>query len=107
MGEFGPLVSFRVAVGSGLAFLAAQLTDVAIFNRLRASAWWKAPLVSTLISASLDTAIFFTLAFSAAFTALEPANDVTWAGEMLPLLGLGPTAPLWVSLAIGDQIERR
>ena len=38
MGEFGPLVSFRVAVGSGLAFLAAQLTDVAIFNRLRASA---------------------------------------------------------------------
>ncbi len=106
MGEFGPLVSFRVAVGSGLAFLAAQLTDVAIFNRLRASAWWKAPLVSTLISASLDTAIFFTLAFSAAFTALEPANDVTWAGEMLPLLGLGPTAPLWVSLAIADWLVK-
>lgn len=106
MGEFGPLVSFRVAVGSGLAFLAAQLTDVAIFNRLRAGSWWKAPLVSTLISASMDTAIFFTLAFSAAFTFLEPANDVTWAGEMLPLLGAGPTAPLWVSLAVADWLVK-
>ena len=106
MGEFGPLVSFRVAVGSGLAFLAAQLTDVAIFNRLRDRAWWKAPLVSTLISASLDTAIFFTIAFSAALSALEPANDVTWAGEMLPLLGAGPVAPLWVSLAVADWLVK-
>lgn len=106
MGEFRPLVSFRVAVGSGLAFLAAQLTDVAIFNRLRGRAWWKAPLVSTLISASLDTAIFFTIAFSAALSVLEPANDVTWAGEMLPLLGLGPTAPLWVSLAVADWLVK-
>ncbi len=106
MGEFGPLVSLRVAVGSGLAFLAAQLTDVAIFNRLRGRAWWQAPLLSTLISASLDTAIFFTLAFSAAFTALEPANDVTWAAEMLPLLGAGPIAPLWVSLAVADWLVK-
>lgn len=106
MGEFGPLVSFRVAVGSGLAFLVAQLTDVAVFNRLRAAAWWKAPLVSTLISASLDTAIFFTFAFSAALTLLEPANDVSWAGEMLPLLGLGPVVPLWVSLAVADWLVK-
>jgi queuosine precursor transporter len=106
MGEFGPLVSLRVAIGSGVAFLAAQLTDVAIFNRLRSGAWWKAPLVSTLISASLDTAIFFSIAFSAAFTALEPANDVSWAGEMLPLLGLGPVAPLWVSLGVADWLVK-
>lgn len=106
MGEFGPLVSFRVAVGSGLAFLAAQLTDVAIFNRLHGRAWWMAPLVSTLISASLDTVIFFTIAFSAALSALEPANDVTWAGEMLPLLGAGPVAPLWVSLAVADWLVK-
>ena len=63
-------------------------------------------MVSTLISASMDTAIFFTLAFSAAFTFLEPANDVTWAGEMLPLLGHGPTAPLWVSLAVADWLVK-
>jgi hypothetical protein len=106
MGEFGPLVSFRVALGSGLAFLAAQLTDVTIFNRLRAGTWWKAPLFSTLVSSSLDTAIFFTTAFSTALTALEPANDVSWAAEALPLLGLGPVVPLWVSLAVGDWLVK-
>ena len=106
MGEYGPLVSLRVAFGSGVAFLAAQLTDVAVFHRLRSGAWWKAPLVSTLVSSSLDTAIFFTIAFSAALTALEPANDVSWAGEMLPLLGLGPVAPLWVSLAVADWLVK-
>ena len=84
----------------------AQLTDVAVFNRLRAGAWWKAPLVSTLVSSSLDTAIFFTIAFSAALTALEPMNDVSWAGEMLPLLGLGPVAPLWVPLAVADWLVK-
>lgn len=106
IGEFGPLVSFRVALGSGLAFLAAQLTDVAVFNRLRAGTWWKAPLVSTLVSSSLDTAIFFSIAFSAVLTGLEPANDVTWAGEMLPLLGMGPVVPLWVSLATADWLVK-
>lgn len=106
MGEFGPLVSFRVAIGSGAAFLAAQLTDIAVFNRLRAGSWWKAPLVSTLVSATLDTAMFFSIAFSAALTMLEPANDVSWAGEMLPLLGAGPVAPLWVSLATADLLVK-
>ncbi len=106
IGDFGPLVSFRVALGSGLAFLAAQLTDIAVFNRLRAGSWWRAPLISTLVSSSLDTAIFFTMAFSAALTALEPANDVSWAGEMLPLLGFGPVVPLWVSLATADWLVK-
>ena len=106
MGEFGPLVSFRVALGSGLAFLAAQLTDITVFNRLRAGSWWRAPLISTLVSSSLDTAIFFTFAFSAMLGALEPANDVSWAGEMLPLLGLGPVVPLWVSLACADWLVK-
>lgn len=102
MGEFGPLVSLRVAVGSGLAFLAAQLTDIAVFNRLRAGSWWRAPFVSTLVSASMDTAIFFSVAFSASLAMLEPGNVPVWAGEVLPLLGLGPAAPLWVSLAVAD-----
>jgi len=102
MGEFGPLVTLRVALASGVAFLTAQLLDVAIFDRLRAGAWWRAPLVSTLIGASVDTALFFTIAFSSSLIWLEPNNDVAWANEALPLLGLGPTAPLWMSLALAD-----
>jgi uncharacterized integral membrane protein (TIGR00697 family) len=102
IGEFGPLVTLRIAIGSGLAFLTAQLLDVAIFNRLRDGKWWSAPLASTLIGSTIDTAIFFTIAFSGALSFIEPANDVSWAGEMLPMLGLGPVAPLWMSLAVAD-----
>jgi queuosine precursor transporter len=106
VGEFGPLVTLRVALGSGLAFLIAQLVDIAVFNRLRAGSWWRAPLVSTLFGATLDTAIFFTVAFSAALMFIEPGNDVSWAGEMLPLLGFGPQVPLWVSLATADWLVK-
>jgi len=102
MGEFGPLVTWRIATGSGLAFLCAQLLDVSIFDRLRKGAWWRAPLASTLVGSSVDTAIFFTVAFSGALGFLEPANDVSWAGEMLPMLGAGPVVPLWASLALAD-----
>ena len=102
MGEFGPLVTWRIAIGSGLAFLTAQLLDVAIFDRLRHGTWWRAPLASTLVGSSVDTAIFFTIAFSGALTFIEPGNDVAWAGEMLPMLGMGPVTPLWVSLAVAD-----
>jgi queuosine precursor transporter len=102
MGEFGPLVTVRIAIGSGLAFLCAQLLDISVFNRLRQSSWWRAPLVSTLVGASLDTAIFFSVAFASALSFLEPANDVAWANEVLPLLGWGPQAPLWMSMASAD-----
>ena len=102
MGEFGPLVTWRIAAGSGLAFLTAQLLDVSIFDKLRGGAWWEAPLASTIIGSAVDTALFFTIAFSASLAFLEPANDVSWAGEVLPILGLGPAAPLWVSLALAD-----
>ena len=100
-GEFGPLVTLRIAMGSGIAFLTAQLLDVAIFDRLREGRWY-APLVSTLVGSAVDTALFFTIAFSASLTFLEPANDVSWANEMPPLLGQGPVSPLWVSLAVAD-----
>ena len=106
MGEFGPLVTWRIAIGSGLAFLTAQLIDVAVFNRFREGSWWRAPLASTLVGSTLDTAIFFTLAFSQAFVFLEPSNDVSWAGETLPLLGAGPVVPLWVSLAVADWMVK-
>jgi uncharacterized integral membrane protein (TIGR00697 family) len=101
-GEFGPLVTWRIAMGSGIAFLTAQLLDIAIFDRLRSGAWWRAPVVSSVIGSSVDTALFFTIAFSAQLAFLEPGNDVSWANEALPLLGLGPVAPLWVSLAVAD-----
>lgn len=97
-----PAVTLRIAIGSGLAFLTAQLLDVGIFAALRRGAWWKAPLVSTLIGSTVDTALFFSIAFSASLSFIEPGNDVSWAGEILPILGFGPMAPLWVSLAIAD-----
>lgn len=105
-GEFGPLVTLRIALGSGIAFLTAQLLDVSIFDKMRDGAWWRAPLASTLIGASVDTALFFSIAFSASLSFIEPTNDVSWAGEMLPMLGIGPVAPLWVSLAVADWMVK-
>lgn len=101
-----PAVTLRIAVGSGLAFLTAQMMDVAIFDRLRSGAWWRAPLASTLVGSALDTAIFFTIAFSGALAFLEPGNDVSWATETLPLLGVGPVVPLWVSLGFADWMVK-
>ncbi|WP_417742953.1 queuosine precursor transporter [Salipiger sp.] len=101
-----PAVTLRVAIGSGLAFLTAQMIDVAIFDRLRTGSWWRAPLASTLVGSALDTAIFFTIAFSSALSFLEPGNDVSWAGETLPLLGAGPMVPLWVSLGTADWLVK-
>ena len=102
MGEFGPLVTLRIAIGSGTAFLVGQLLDVAVFDRLRRAEWWRAPLISTLLGASIDTAIFFTIAFSMSLSFLEPGNDVSWAAETGALLGIGPMVPFWVSLAVAD-----
>jgi uncharacterized integral membrane protein (TIGR00697 family) len=101
-GPFGPLVSLRVAMGSGTAFLVGQLLDVAVFNRLRRGSWWRAPFVASVMGSVLDTALFFSIAFSASLSFLAPGVDVAWANEALPLLGRGPVAPLWVSLALAD-----
>lgn len=101
-GAHGPLVTWRVALASGLAYLVAQLLDVAIFHRLRQGAWWRAPLASSIVGSAVDTGLFFFVAFSATLSLLEPGNDVAWANTALPLLGVGPMAPLWVSLALAD-----
>ncbi|HSF92067.1 MAG TPA: queuosine precursor transporter [Paracoccaceae bacterium] len=101
-----PAVTLRIALGSGTAFLLAQLTDVLIFDRLRQGKWWRAPLVSSIVGSSLDTALFFSIAFSASLVFLEPANDVSWAGATLPLLGFGPVVPLWVSLGAADFVVK-
>ena len=102
MGEFGPLVTLRIAIGSATAFLVGQLLDVSVFDRLRRAEWWRAPLVSTLIGSTVDSAIFFTIAFAASLSFLEPGNDLSWAAEPGALLGFGPVVPFWVSLAVAD-----
>ena len=95
------LATPRIAIASGSAFLVAQFLDVSIFNQLRNRVWWMPPLVSTLIGSVLDTAIFFTLAFSASAGFLGP--DDAFALEAAPLLGfLAAEAPRWVSWALGD-----
>ncbi|KPQ05838.1 MAG: hypothetical protein HLUCCA12_13740 [Rhodobacteraceae bacterium HLUCCA12] len=106
VGEFGPLVTLRIALASGLAFLVAQMLDIAIFDCLRDRRWWKAPLASTLVGSSVDTALFFSIAFAASLTFLEPGNDVSWAAEPSPLLGWGAVAPFWVSMAVADWLVK-
>ncbi|WP_071795418.1 queuosine precursor transporter [Natronohydrobacter thiooxidans] len=102
IGEFGPLVTLRIALGSGIAFLTAQMLNIFVFDRLREGRWWRAPLGSTLIGSAVDTALFFSIAFSASLSVIAPGDDVSWAGEILPMLGFGPELPLWVSLAVAD-----
>lgn len=54
----------RIALASGSAFLLAQLLDIFVFDRLRRMTWWRAPLASSVFGSSLDTALFFSLAFA-------------------------------------------
>ncbi|MDQ2095637.1 queuosine precursor transporter [Rhodalgimonas zhirmunskyi] len=100
-------VPLRIAVASGVGFLVAQLTDVAVFNRFRQGRWWRAPLVSTLIGSALDTAIFFTLGFSALLSFGADADAaISWAWAPAPFMLAGPEAPLWVSLAFADWLVK-
>ena len=101
-------VAFRVAIGSGVAFLVAQLTDIYVFDQLREGTWWRAPLVSSMIGSIIDTALFFTIAFSESVHLFSEAvdNEISWAWELAPLLTTGADAPLWMSLAIADWIVK-
>ena len=61
--NFTDLISIRIAIGSGTAFLVAQLLDVQIFDQLRKKEWFVAPLTSSLIGSTIDTFIFFSISF--------------------------------------------
>ncbi len=61
--NFTDLISIRIAIGSGTAFLVAQLLDVQIFDKLRQKEWFVAPLTSSLIGSTIDTFIFFSISF--------------------------------------------
>ena len=75
--NFADLISIRIAIGSGSAFLAAQLLDVQIFDKLRKNTWYIAPLISSSIGSIVDTFLFFSIAF---------------AGTGVP----------WITLSLGD-----
>ena len=91
----------RIAIASGGAFLIGQLLDVTVFNWLRRQSWWRAPVFGSLAGSVIDTAIFFGIAFSAAFAFVGP--DDGFALEQAPVLGfMAETAPRWISWAIGD-----
>ena len=63
--NFADLISVRIAIGSGTAFLVAQLIDVQIFDKLRKKRWFVAPLTSSFIGSTVDTFLFFSISFYA------------------------------------------
>jgi uncharacterized integral membrane protein (TIGR00697 family) len=75
--NFQDVISIRIALGSGTAFLVAQLIDIEIFQRLRNKEWFVAPITSSIFGSTIDTFLFFSISF------------------------LGTNVP-WVTLAFGD-----
>ena len=61
--NYSDLISIRIVIGSGTAFLVAQLIDVNIFDKLRNKIWFAAPLISSLIGSTIDTFLFFSISF--------------------------------------------
>src|SRR5690606_22061102 len=102
------LATPRIAIASGTAFLVAQLLDISIFHRLRNSAWWHAPMFSSLVSSALDTVIFFSLAMAPAFAGIDALFGMEDSSLAFPapLLGIGVQVELWQSLALGDFLVK-
>ncbi|KKC35785.1 hypothetical protein WH87_14445 [Devosia epidermidihirudinis] len=100
-----PATTQRIAMASATAFLVGQLLDIAVFSRLRATkAWYLPPLLGSLFGSMIDTAIFFTVAFSPALAGIDALFGLQDGslGFPAPWLGVGPEVPLWTSLASGD-----
>ena len=79
--NFADLISIRIAIGSGAAFIVAQLLDVQIFDNFRKKKWYIAPLTSSIIGSIVDTFLFFSISFYA-------------------------TGVPWVTLSLGDLIVK-
>ena len=79
--NFQDLISIRIAIGSGVAFLVAQLVDIEIFQSLRNKIWYVAPALSSILGSIIDTFLFFSISF------------------------LGTDIP-WVTLAMGDLLVK-
>jgi len=98
------LATPRIAIGSGAAFLTAQLLDISIFASLRDRAWWMPPFISSVISSGLDTAIFFSVAF---YCGAVPGLGLT-ISEILGQAGIVDEciALPWTNLAIADYLVK-
>ena len=79
--NFADFISVRIAIGSGAAFLVAQLLDVQIFDQLRKKKWFVAPLTSSFIGSTVDTFLFFSISFYA-------------------------TGIPWITLSLGDLVVK-
>ena len=79
--DFADLISIRIAIGSGVAFIVAQLLDIQIFDRLRKKEWFIAPLTSSFIGSTVDTFLFFSISFYA-------------------------TGVPWITLSLGDLVVK-
>ena len=79
--NFSDLISIRIAIGSGIAFISAQLLDVQIFDMLRKKKWYIAPLTSSILASTLDTFLFFCISF------------------------YGTSVP-WITLSLGDLVVK-
>ena len=96
------LAPARIAIASGLAFIASQLLDIGVFDRLRRGLWWRAPLVATVIAAVLDSIVFWGIAFAG-----TDGPWLTWAlGDLGVKLGVGVLMLLPFRLLIGRQAAR-
>lgn len=78
---------WRIAVASGMAFILGQLLDIVAFNKLRAMAWWKAPLIGSVVASVVDTGVFFFLAFA--------GSDMDWL-----MLAAGDLSIKWLMAAL-------
>jgi hypothetical protein len=81
------LAPWRIAVASGVAFILGQLLDIVAFNKLRAMAWWKAPLIGSVVASVVDTGVFFFLAFA--------GSDMDWL-----MLAAGDLSIKWLMAAL-------
>ena len=93
------LAPARIAAASGLAFLLSQMLDIRVFDRLRQSRWWRAPLVATVLAAILDTCVFWSVGFAG-----EDLPWVTWAlGDLGVKLAMAVFLLLPFRLLIGQR----
>jgi len=98
-----PAVTLRIAVGSAFAFFVAQMIDVFVFDRLREGTWWRAPLASTLVGSTIDTVLFFTIAFSAGMSGILGVDHNTdFFNEVVAAPFGGSEATRWVGTALVD-----
>ncbi len=94
-----PAVTLRIALGSATAFLIAQLIDVTVFDKLRAGTWWRAPLASTLIGSTLDTVIFFSIAFSSGASSILGVDHNTEFFNEVVATPFGADLTRWIGTA--------